>query len=131
MDWGLGCVWLAGQQPAAVPAHGALGAAGRSPQAQTADNQQAGTQTTGSKRVCGRQPRSFACGNRSGYQDWAGNTLKGVLVRTHTFIAQPPHPRHHSLGHKSFVVNGPLALLGSAFYAVLVHRLAIYPKTGS
>jgi hypothetical protein len=30
------------------------------------------------------------------------------------------------LGHKSFVVLCPLALLGNAFYAVLVHRLAIY-----
>ncbi len=47
-------------------------------------------------------------------------------VRTHTFIAQPPHLRHQSLGHKSFVVCGPLALLGSAFYTVLVHRLTIY-----
>ena len=47
-------------------------------------------------------------------------------VRTHTFIAQPPHLRRQSLGHKSFVVHCPLALLGSAFYAVLVHRLAIY-----
>ena len=28
--------------------------------------------------------------------------------------------------HKSFMVSCPLALLGSAFYAVLVHRLAIY-----
>ena len=47
-------------------------------------------------------------------------------VRTHTFIAQPPHLRHPSLGHKSFVVSCPLALLDNAFYAVLVHRLAIY-----
>ena len=30
------------------------------------------------------------------------------------------------LGHESFAVYGPIALLGSAFYAVLVHRLAIY-----
>ena len=28
------------------------------------------------------------------------------------------------LDHKSFAVMGPLALLGSAFYPVLVHRLA-------
>ena len=28
------------------------------------------------------------------------------------------------LDHESFVVYGPLALLGSAFYPVLVHRLA-------
>ena len=47
-------------------------------------------------------------------------------VRTHTFIAQPPHLRHPSLGHKSFMVSCPLALLGNAFYAVLVHRLTIY-----
>ena len=30
------------------------------------------------------------------------------------------------LGHKSFAVMGLLALLGNAFYAVLVHRLTIY-----
>jgi hypothetical protein len=30
------------------------------------------------------------------------------------------------LGHESFAVCGPLALIGNAFYAVLVHRLAIY-----
>ena len=30
------------------------------------------------------------------------------------------------LGHKSFAVSRPLALLGNAFYPVLVHRLAIY-----
>ena len=47
-------------------------------------------------------------------------------VRTHTFIAQPPNLRHPSLGHKSFVVPCPLALLGNAFYPVLVHRLATY-----
>ena len=47
-------------------------------------------------------------------------------VRTHTFIAQPPHLRHHSLDHESFAVSCPLALLDSAFYAVLVHRLTIY-----
>ena len=43
-----------------------------------------------------------------------------------TFIAQPPHLRHLAFGHKSFAVSRPLALLGNAFYAVLVHRLAIY-----
>ncbi len=47
-------------------------------------------------------------------------------VRTHSFIAQPPDLRHHSLGHKGFAVSCPLALLDSAFYPVLVHRLAIY-----
>ena len=47
-------------------------------------------------------------------------------VRTHSFIAQPPHLRHPSLGHKSFMVSCPLALLGNAFYAILVHRLMIY-----
>jgi hypothetical protein len=32
----------------------------------------------------------------------------------------------HRLDHESFAVIGPLALLGSAFYPVLVHRLADY-----
>ena len=47
-------------------------------------------------------------------------------VRTHSFIAQPPNLRRLSLGHKSFAVSCPLALLDNAFYLVLVHRLAIY-----
>ena len=47
-------------------------------------------------------------------------------VRTHSFTAQPPDLRHLSLDHESFAVYGPLALLGNAFYPVLVHRLAIY-----
>jgi hypothetical protein len=47
-------------------------------------------------------------------------------VRTHSFIAQPPDLRRLSFGHKGFAVSCPLALLDSAFYPVLVHRLAIY-----
>jgi hypothetical protein len=47
-------------------------------------------------------------------------------VRTHTFIALAAAFTPPCLGHKSFVVHCPLALLGSAFYAVFVHRLAIY-----
>ena len=42
------------------------------------------------------------------------------LDRT-TAASTPPR-----LGHKGFAVIGLLALLGSAFYAVLVHRLTIY-----
>jgi hypothetical protein len=30
-----------------------------------------------------------------------------------------------NLGHKSFAAIGPLALLGTAFYPVLVHRHAV------
>ena len=30
-----------------------------------------------------------------------------------------------TLGHKSFTVLRPLALVGTAFYPVLVHRLAV------
>ena len=47
-------------------------------------------------------------------------------IRTHSFIAQLPDLRRLGLSHKSFAVSCPLASLGSAFYAVLVHRLAIY-----
>ena len=47
-------------------------------------------------------------------------------VRTHSFIAQPPDLRRLTLGHKSFAVSCPLALVGNAFYPVLVHRLTIY-----
>ena len=47
-------------------------------------------------------------------------------VRTHSFIAQPPDLRRLTLGHKSFAVICPLALVRTAFYLVLVHRLAIY-----
>lgn len=47
-------------------------------------------------------------------------------VRTHSFIAQPPDLRRPTLGHKGFTVQCPLALVGNAFYPVLVHRLTIY-----
>jgi hypothetical protein len=46
-------------------------------------------------------------------------------VRTHSFPAQPPDLRRLILDHKSFAVSGPLALIGTAFYPVLVHRLAV------
>ena len=46
---------------------------------------------------------------------------KNAHLHRTTAASTPPR-----LGHKSFVVLCPLALLGSAFYAVLVHRLAIY-----
>ena len=47
-------------------------------------------------------------------------------VRTHSFITQPPHLRRLIFDQKSFAVFGPLALIGNAFYVVLVHRLMIY-----
>jgi hypothetical protein len=34
------------------------------------------------------------------------------------------------LGHKSFAASCPLALLGSAFYPVLVHRPTVYVPPG-
>jgi hypothetical protein len=37
----------------------------------------------------------------------------------------PPGSTPPRLDHESFAVIGPLALLGSAFYPVLVHRLAV------
>ena len=46
-------------------------------------------------------------------------------VRTQSFPAQPPDLRRLSLDHKSFAEHCPLALLGTAFYPVLVHRLAV------
>ena len=46
-------------------------------------------------------------------------------VRTHSFITQPPHLRRLTFDQKSFAVFGPLALIGTAFYVVLVHRLMI------
>ena len=45
-------------------------------------------------------------------------------VRTHSFAAPPPDLRRLSLDHESFAVLCPLALLGTAFYPVLVHRHA-------
>ena len=47
--------------------------------------------------------------------------VRVALLHRTTAASTPPR-----LGHESFVVFGPLALLGNAFYAVLVHRLAIY-----
>ena len=44
-------------------------------------------------------------------------------VRTRSFTAQPPDLRRLSLDHESFAVIGLLALLGTASYPVLVHRL--------
>jgi len=44
---------------------------------------------------------------------------KNALLRCTTAGSTPPR-----LYHESFAVLGPLALLGSAFYPVLVHRLA-------
>jgi hypothetical protein len=45
-------------------------------------------------------------------------------VRAHSFAAQPPDLRRLTFDHESFAVYCPLALVGSAFYPVLVHRLA-------
>jgi hypothetical protein len=46
-------------------------------------------------------------------------------VRTRSFPAQPPRFTPLRLDHKSFAECCPLALLGSASYPVLVHRLAV------
>ena len=45
-------------------------------------------------------------------------------VRTQSFPAQPPDLRRLIIDHKSFAVVCPLALIGTAFCPVLVHRLA-------
>lgn len=47
-----------------------------------------------------------------------------VVEHVRTFTAQPPDLRRLSLDHESFAVRCPLALLGTASYPVLVHRLA-------
>src|SRR5512140_161496 len=44
---------------------------------------------------------------------------KNALLRCTTAGSTPPR-----LDHESFAVYGPLALLGNAFYPILVHRLA-------
>lgn len=46
---------------------------------------------------------------------------KNALLRCTTAGSTPLR-----LDHESFAVSGPLALLGSAFYPILVHRLAAY-----
>ena len=51
---------------------------------------------------------------------------KNALLRYTTAASTPPR-----LDHESFAVNGPLALLGSAFYAVLVHRLVASLRASS
>ena len=45
-------------------------------------------------------------------------------VRTHSFTARPPDLRRLTFDHKSFAEFGPLALIGTALYPVLVHRPA-------
>lgn len=56
------------------------------------------------------------------FQD-QGEASPGKNAPLHRTTAASTPPR---LDHKSFAVSGPLALLGNAFYPVLVHRLAIY-----
>ncbi|MDQ0622180.1 hypothetical protein [Paraburkholderia graminis] len=46
-------------------------------------------------------------------------------VRTQSFTAQPPHLRCLILDHESFALLCTLALIGTASYPVLVHRLAV------
>ncbi len=46
-------------------------------------------------------------------------------VRTHSFTARPPDLRRLTFDHKSFAESCPLALIGTAFYPVLVHRPAV------
>jgi hypothetical protein len=52
-----------------------------------------------------------------------GEISPGKNTRLHRTTAGYTPPR---LGHKSFAAFGPLALLGSASYPVLVHRLTVY-----
>src|SRR5690606_26586150 len=49
-----------------------------------------------------------------------GSPGKNALLPCTTAGSTPP-----CLDHKGFAVSCPLALLGSAFYPVLVHRLAV------
>ena len=53
------------------------------------------------------------------------HAARSPQVRTRSFPAQPPDLRRLSLDHKSFAEHCPLALLGTALYPVLVHRLAV------
>jgi hypothetical protein len=52
-----------------------------------------------------------------------GHKARYPQVRTQSFPAQPPDLRRLNLDHKGFAVSGLLALFGTAFYPVLVHRL--------
>ena len=64
--------------------------------------------------------------SRSAFQRRAfTHKARSPQVRTRSFPAQPPDLRRLSLDHKSFANACPLALLGTAFYPVLVHRLAV------
>lgn len=51
--------------------------------------------------------------------------MRSPQVRTRSFPAQPPDLRYLTFDHKSFAVARPLALVGFAFYPVLVHRLTV------
>src|SRR3972149_7289164 len=57
----------------------------------------------------------------SAFQPW-GETSPGKNALLHRTTAESTPPR---LDHESFAVSGPLALLGNAFYPVLVHRLPV------
>ena len=43
-------------------------------------------------------------------------------VRRHSFAARPPDRRRMTFDHESFAASCPLALIGTAFYPVLVRR---------
>jgi len=53
----------------------------------------------------------------------SGMQVSSPQVRTRSFTTQPPDLRRLRLGHVSFAVIGPLALLGTAWYPALIHRL--------
>jgi hypothetical protein len=50
---------------------------------------------------------------------------------TRSFTTQPPDLRHLSFDHESFAIFGSLALLGTALYPILVHRLVVSLRTSS
>jgi hypothetical protein len=66
-----------------------------------------------------RTSRRLSCALRAGQAQGEISPSKNALLRCTTAGSTPPR-----LDHESFAVSRPLALLGSAFYPVLVHRLA-------
>ena len=60
--------------------------------------------------------------HRRPFRREAGCPQVRAALLHHTAVAFTPP----LLDHESFAVYGPLALIGDAFYAILVHRLMIY-----
>jgi hypothetical protein len=119
----------------------------RAPRVRSADRGVGQRIPSGTAGMCPNEVRIHGCNLLSHHRRCAGLGKPGASIhdfslrqrrRPFRHKARRPQVRHAllhrtaaastplHLDHESFAASGPLALFGSAFYAVLVHRLAIY-----